>query len=360
MALGLLPGCALLNGWTACNGCSKERSGQKDAVQHTRDVVLDDNGHPYPSPPNPLPIPPPPRPLDDPGMTPSGPIVSGDAKAKNPLFPFSRRITQDSLPNERASGYPFLQPEENKSQFHGTTAAKDTDSHQPTDVPAGKAAMGGPALEPPPRKEPLVLALEKFLQRQPDEALKELRNYDTGTQEFFLRLLPVIAQLTQKKLEQLDPQETTALYDQLDSLLFSLRARSELEIGKIRFCESIDKPLPEHYGFRAKNAEQPGEKVYLYVELRNLTSEKRAQAYETRLSFIVEVLDRRGVKLWSQHLGDRILRSSAPGRDRSLYPYFFVPDLPPGAYTLVLDIHDRTRPGAERVARKALPFRVAP
>src|SRR5262249_44083769 len=81
-----------------------------------------------------------------------------------------------------------------------------------------------PSLTP----EPLVEALRCVLENHPNEALEHLKGFDPATQELFLRLLPPMALLSHKSLDQLTPPEVAALHEQLESLVVALRPRAEL------------------------------------------------------------------------------------------------------------------------------------
>jgi hypothetical protein len=215
-------------------------------------------------------------------------------------------------------------------------------------------------------KEPLLEALAKFLNNRPDEALEHLRNYDPGNREMFQRVLPMLAQLTQKKLNELSNEERSNLYREFDGLWTFLRSCTELSIDQMCYCESITnagdyKALPNGHEFRAANGGQLGDPVQIYVQLRNLCSEKRGSWFETRLTSTVAIIDGAGQEQWKYDFTreDGRLRSHTPRPDHFFNYSFMVPTkLPPGDYTLTVEVRDLTRPSAPRVARKSLPFHV--
>lgn len=229
-----------------------------------------------------------------------------------------------------------------------------------------------PALEnkgTSPRREPVIDAFQCILDGRHNEALDHLRKYDQGTQEIFLRLLPAMALMTQKTLDQLSAPEIAVLHEQLQSLLVSLRPRTDLQIDKMCFCEwvkayGIYKPLPEGYGFLAKTSSRPGELVQLYVQLRNFSSEFSNGFYTTRLSSKVEIrpqgADPASEPIWFFNYDD----GKQPLRCRTLLNdyfnnySFYVPNIPPGTYALTVQVADETRPDQRRVARKSVEFRV--
>src|SRR5581483_1631178 len=199
----------------------------------------------------------------------------------------------------------------------------------------------------------------------PDDALKHLQHYDRPTQELFLRLLPPLAMLSRKSFDQLSAQDVAVLNEQLQALLLSLRPRCELAIDKMCFCEwaksyGIYKPLADGHMFHASDGQRPGELVQVYVELRNFACERREGHYETRLASSVEIRDHKGEQVWFYRFDKRQenLRSRTLLHDYSNNYSFYVPHIPPGTYTLTIQVADETRPEARRIAQKSLEFRV--
>lgn len=215
------------------------------------------------------------------------------------------------------------------------------------------------------KKEPLLVALDKFLRNQPEDAVELLKGYDETRQDVFLRLLPVLAQMTQKKLEDLGSDETSVLYQQLDGLLASLRSRTDLLIDRICFCEEITplgvcKPMPEDYQFQARRGQQLGDLMRIYVQFRNLGSMKKGSVYQSQLSSSVEIVDERGERLWFKNCDEheKPLCFPTPRHDPHTSYAVYVPAIPPGNYTLTLRVRDLTRPELNRTTQKSLPFRV--
>jgi hypothetical protein len=218
------------------------------------------------------------------------------------------------------------------------------------------------------KKEPLLEALDCFLREQPEKALALLKCYQQSSQDVYIRLLPVLAQLTHKGVDQLTPEEVSAIHEQLQGLAAELRPRARLVIDRVCFCEAIDgygqyRALPEGHTFRA-GGDQPGELVKLYVELRNFALLPCPQGYLTRLSSSMQICDAAGKQWWEyrfkeQEARDGPLYKRAPWQDCFGCYRFHMPHLPPGDYTLTVTIRDLTRPEAPpRVARKSIPLRV--
>lgn len=220
----------------------------------------------------------------------------------------------------------------------------------------------------PESRDPVADALHCILRGKHKEALGHLQGYDQATQELLLRILPLLAQIHEKGLDRLGPAEVAVLHEQLQSLLSTLRPRTELTIDKMCFCEwvkeyGVYKPLAEGHVFHASAPHQPGDLVQLYAELRNFTSELRGDFFETRLASSVEIHDPRdstNTKLWYYRFDTKkeLLRSRALLNDYFGNYNFHVPHLPAGTYVLTLQIADETRPEQRRVARKSIEFRV--
>jgi hypothetical protein len=295
------------------------------------------------------------------------PGPGGEAVAVRPPAPAPGRIPSpyqetagptdwpDALqrdPQVRRIGYPLLTPPPSPP------SPPDPVPIAPPSVnEAGEEVQTGPP-EPNARhgeEPPLVTALRCFLDKQPEEALQALGHYDRANQELLLGLLPLLAHLTEKAASNQD--EVTQLVNQLDSLLLPLRARAALALDKMCFCRHIEKygvydPLPEGHRFHA------GEPVQVYVELQNVSSRQQGDTYVSQLSSTVEIRDADNRLVFRQAFGDRDRQDvSRTLRHDYFNNYrFCVPDMPPGQYTLWIQVEDmQTR---DRVARRWLDFPV--
>src|SRR5262249_18514328 len=158
----------------------------------------------------------------------------------------------------------------------------------------------------PPAEEkrpPILVAMELLLHNKSEEALACLREYPECNQDVFLRLLPVLATMTQKKLTDLSAEEQKVLYQELDGLMGFMRARTQLLIEQMYFFEEDGdtgeyRALPEGHAFRGASNSDWGEPVQFFVHLRNLCCEKRNGYYETKLSSTVKIVDAKGTVCW--------------------------------------------------------------
>jgi hypothetical protein len=204
------------------------------------------------------------------------------------------------------------------------------------------------------------------LERRPEAALAALRRYDSGDQELALALLRLAAPVAEGGLARLRPEETAALLDQVDALAAALRERAPVELDRMCFCRDevrsfgkVDR-LPDDHAFQTGTDGRPGERVHVYVEVKNFACRTLpGGGTETALGGAVEVHDFRGQVVWRQDFPARPDRSLARRQDYFICFSFNVPPrLPPDAsYTLWVRVKDAAGPARE-AARRSLDFRV--
>jgi hypothetical protein len=236
---------------------------------------------------------------------------------------------------------------------------------------AGFQVAPGPLPELVEKKsefEPIVMALQRMLEGRHQDAIKYLSTYEDDKQELFLRLLPPLATLVKKRMDELTTQEVAVLNKQYQGMIDSLRPRSELLVSRMCFCEEVRgygwvRPLPENHAFLTGTESRIGELVQLYVELKNVASEPTKDGeYLTKLACSLELKDAAGKKVWSKSFegNEATLRRSARLNDFYSRYGFYVPAIPAGKYELTLRIADETNPQARRIAEKSLVFQVTP
>jgi hypothetical protein len=197
-----------------------------------------------------------------------------------------------------------------------------------------------------------------------------LEGYDPNDRELLHDVLRLAVRLGDRDLARATPQEVAAMLTRLESLERALRPRAALAMDKLCFCSAIDNfgiytPLEDGHAFRAAGPSQPGERVQVYAEVRNFTSRPVGDAFETVLKGTLEIHDSSGTRppitLELKTVTDC---SRTPRRDMFVNVHFDVPPrLPPGSYTLWVQVKDITpgvdgAPRAPRVARRSLDFRV--
>jgi hypothetical protein len=217
-------------------------------------------------------------------------------------------------------------------------------------------------------EEPIVLAMQCLLHKQPAEALEWLKKYQQPYQDLLLVIMPLAEHLAQGNAS---PTELAAILDQLDSLSVLLRPQASLTIGHMCLCKDIKKfgaysAWPPDHAFRAGSDERPGDPVQVYVELQNFASKLEGQAFITHLAGSLVIKNARGEIVCRQDWHpSQPERSKTLRHDCFINCTFYVPaNLPGGVYTLAIEVKDMTEHSAKelpahRVARKALEFRVS-
>jgi hypothetical protein len=238
----------------------------------------------------------------------------------------------------------------------------------PLPAPTEPPAKPAPDPRPEPAEEPLLAALRCLLHKHPAEAVKWLERYDKPNQELLLCLLPLAARLTEDNLDQASPQYLATVLEQLSSLSRPLRSRAALSIEKLCFCREIKgyglyEPLPDDHAFRTGSDSRPGEMVQVYVEVRNFVSEPQGPFHLTRLASSLQICDLKGNVVWRHAFPDARAerdwgdRSRTPRTDYFINFNFWMPQLPPGYYTLWVQVEDvLTKP--HRMDRRSLDFKV--
>jgi hypothetical protein len=212
-------------------------------------------------------------------------------------------------------------------------------------------------------EEPALLsALRCFLNQQPQEAIAWLRRYEEPNQELLLRLLPVTVRLTtEQRLKPVDVEKGTAIVEEFNELL-GVPPQGNPIIDKVCLCEDIKtfgnyRPFPEEHSF------QPRDLVWIYVEVRNFTS-ARSEAkpgevfYETHLNTSARIKNFARNNQWPLNF-----HRLGPDRSRTRrHDYwdslsFNMPDLPPGRYTLEIEVEDGQ---TARKTTRTVDFQIGP
>jgi hypothetical protein len=234
----------------------------------------------------------------------------------------------------------------------------------PGDTTADKPASAGPApafAAKAADEPPLVAALRCCLDKRPADAVSRLAGDEKTNQELLLCVFSLAARLSEGRLE---PQDIAVVLEELNSVMVPLRSQAALTIDKLCFCKriftfGIYDPCPPDQRFR------PGQLVYIYAEVRNCSRQKVERApgktvHVTDLSSTADIEDYAGHRVWPKQIvfkREKPDESRTPRQDYFDNYHFVVPDLPPGAYKLWVQIEDvGTRPS--RRARRSLDFYV--
>jgi hypothetical protein len=270
-------------------------------------------------------------------------------------------------------------PDAIKQVVHDKPAANEPPPVKKDETPAPLPTLPG-AADPPARArptptqqqeskktrsdEPLVVALRAYMQKRPADALEALGRYEKANQDMLLVALPFAARLTEGDIDKVSPREAAELADLVQGVEDRLRQRAALRIEKMLFCRQIDDfgeyvPRPTVNGmptFEGGAGDQPGETVRVYVELRNVSSKQRGDSYETRLAGSIELLD------FELHTAYRFDFTPEQHRGKSARHDFFVNcsfsvprKIPPGRYTLRVEVRDITDQPADAAGLKRSP-----
>jgi len=212
--------------------------------------------------------------------------------------------------------------------------------------------------EPKPVEDPpLVAALRYCMNKQPAEAIACLRSYGKPAQELLLCLLPLVVRLAEQH-EFRDTHEVDAFMEQLALARDSLRPFAPLKIDKMCLVSSIQRfgvyqSLPEDQPLHA------GDFVQVYVELQNYSTQRDGNLHAIRTRSRLEICDFNGKKCWQYAFrdADQTDISITLRHDFFVNYELYVPPVPPGRYTLRLQVTDVP---TQRTVTRTLDFRVAP
>ena len=218
--------------------------------------------------------------------------------------------------------------------------------NEPPPIAPEAPVMKVEAAPPEPR---LVTALRNLLENRSARALEDLQNFDGASRDLLLTLLPLAARIGDGGLDHATPQETAVLLEELRQLEGMLRPRAALTLDKVCLCRKINgfgdcEPWPEDHPFQAEGDDRRGDRMQVYVEVRNFACRPNGALYETSLAGVVEIRD------FKQGLVSRIDfpacldRSQTPRQDYFINFQFHLPRLPQGRYTLHVLVKDVLAP----------------
>jgi hypothetical protein len=282
----------------------------------------------------------------------------GSPESKSLGTPDSQRRTPDAaqstpvrLPQQLAGATEPLEDVE-----PATPVAPRAQPAEPRPVPVSSARESVPTNPAPTVKQsPLQKALQSFLDDQPDEALKHLRQYEPRDQELLLRLLPVVARVERSSLAAARlGGENQTLLEVLRSIVADLRLSAPLAIHDLCFCKNV-------YGFGKReplghNQFRPGEVVKIYAELHNLSERRQEDMYVAAVACNLEIRGPDCKVKWKRDISTTLDPSSSPRTDHFLrFTLPIEPTLAPGFYTLRIQVVDQH---TRRQAEQSIGFRV--
>jgi hypothetical protein len=208
----------------------------------------------------------------------------------------------------------------------------------------------------------LIQAIKALQANRPEAAAAALRNLDPANQEMLMDLMPLLVRLGEGSIGTMTPEETAVLVDRLQHAAGVMRAKAALRVEHVCFCRGVRKfadvdPYDPRHEFR------PGDMVFLYAELKNFTCEPVApqsrqsaqRSYAIRLATTLELRDAQNSLVWRTDLNKTDFAQSPPLDYYHTYRFCIPERLPPGVYTLWLNVADKP---TGRAVRKPVELRV--
>ncbi|MCX7702155.1 MAG: hypothetical protein N2039_14865 [Gemmataceae bacterium] len=209
-------------------------------------------------------------------------------------------------------------------------------------------------------EEPWLLGVIRcYLEKRPDDAAIELNRLDDTSRQVLMTLLPLTVQAAEGKLGETEPREMAQYVEGLQFVLNHLRPKAALRMDKACFCRMI-RGFGKIEALGVNPSFMPGEMADVYLELRNVASRPHRSDkgdYRTHLRSRLEIRNRSGERLWGPQDFDKPDDTLTPQHDYYQHYRLQMPNLPPGTYTLHLEVRDVP---TGRHASEALEFTVAP
>jgi hypothetical protein len=223
------------------------------------------------------------------------------------------------------------------------------------------------ASAPAPRQDPpLIATLRAYLEQDEQAAARHLESGSLANAELMRSLLPLVVRASQQELDRSRPEEVQARLLEYQELTRRLQARLGLTLSKLCFCRKkpegfgLYDELPWNCTFEAGVDGQPGEKVLVYVELKNFISKQRGATYEIAFAGAVEIRDMQGRSVAKISFPTVSERTLSLKQDCFVAFQFHVPpQVPPNRYTMWVEVRDVLARGDQlHVARRSLDFRI--
>lgn len=199
-----------------------------------------------------------------------------------------------------------------------------------------------PVAAPTPPESPLVLAIRAYQAKDVAGAVAHLKQFDAKNQELLLSLMPLLVRLGEGSVSAMTPEELAQHLEQLQGASSALKSRAALKAETVCFCKRVLK-YGKYEAVELDHLYQSSEPVEVYFELRNFTwdsNQSGDKAFAMRLGSTLEIRDSRKQVVWRRDLTTTDSRQSPPS-DYYLVYRFTLPELPPGAYTLEVQVVDQ-------------------
>jgi hypothetical protein len=298
------------------------------------------------------------QPQYSPVVSPYGPIAEvprvQTKKPRRPAPPPDEEpeVEAATLPEPRRAPEFEISPHPFKLVGAGAPTPPDPQPEPQSELPRQVASASLTKDDPP-----LIQAMRTYVGKRPDLAVEMLKQFPAENQDALLILLPFTVRMTEGNLRETDPQELATMVDQLQQLQQLLQPMATLVLGKLCFCRQVRgfgnyEPLGEHPAFHS------GELVELYAEIRNLSCEQavsRKSPFRTHVISKLEIRNAAGSFVWKPHEREKDDYNQTPQHDYFHHYRFALPDMPPGEYSLYLEVTDVP---TDRKVKRKLDFHV--
>lgn len=192
-----------------------------------------------------------------------------------------------------------------------------------------------------------------------DEASQKIEALPEAAAESYRHLLFALSQLTPKEDDKKPAHRHARVLKALRDAAQELSAASRLELRNMAFCEAV-----EQFGWYTEFKRRefaPGQQVLLYVEVENVTSERKGpQQFETELHGRYQIFDTAGKLMAERTLPVDKENCRNWRRDYFLTYRVYLPEtIPPGNYRLELELEDlkgKTTNGGKKMGEGLLEF----
>ena len=185
----------------------------------------------------------------------------------------------------------------------------------------------------------MTLRLLYLAQRNLEQAKRPISDATPHEQEYLQHQLTALFHATSPDPNPSRPRHWAQVASEDRQADRHLSALSSLQVSPPVFCTQVD-------GFGAtktfeKNSFAPDQRVLLYCELENVTSQKVLEGFETKVKGSYEIRDSKGERIVEQSLPMEPDICSSQRRDFFLVYMIYMPqNVPSGKYELILTMED--------------------
>ena len=192
-----------------------------------------------------------------------------------------------------------------------------------------------------------------------DDASQKIEALPEGAAESYRHLLFALSQLTPQDDDKKPAHRHARVLKALRDAAQELSAASRLELRNMAFCEAV-----EQFGWYTEFKRRefaPGQQVLLYVEVENVTSERKGpQQFETELHGRYQIFDTAGKLMAERTLPVDKENCRNWRRDYFLTYRVYLPEtIPAGNYRLELELEDmkgKATNGGKKMGEGLLEF----